>query len=284
MLNRLSNSWELVKASAAVLRADKELVIFPIISTIGVLLVTVSFILPMIFAGVLDSLISGEIGNINVISFIIAFLFYLAQYFVIIFANAALVSAAMIRLRGGDPTVGDGFRIAFDHFGSIFGYALIASTVGIILNSLARRSNTLGRIAVSLIGLAWNLATFLVVPVLVAEEVGPFEAVKRSAQLLKRTWGEQIVGNLSIGGVFGLLTFAVIVLIVAPSIYLMATINNPAILVVMAILLVASLVLIGLVNSTLSGIYAAAVYRFAAEGETGGYFQPELVQEAFRSK
>jgi len=284
MLNRLSNSWELVKASAAVLRADKELVVFPIISTIGVLLVTVSFILPMIFAGVLDGLISGEAGNINIISLIIAFLFYLAQYFVIIFANAALVGAAMVRLRGGDPTVGDGFRIAFDHFGSIFGYALIASTVGIILNSLARRSNTLGRIAVSLVGLAWNLATFLVVPVLVAEQVGPFEAVKRSAQLLKRTWGEQIVGNLSIGGVFGLLTFVVIVLIVAPSLYLMVTINNPAILVVMAIVLVASLVLIGLVNSTLSGIYAAAVYRFAAEGETGGYFQPELVQEAFRSK
>lgn len=284
MLTRLSNSWELVKASAAVLRADKELVVFPIISTIGVLLVTVSFILPMIFAGVLDSLFSGEAGNINILSFIIAFLFYLAQYFVIIFANAALVSAAMIRLRGGDPTVGDGFRIAFDHFGSIFGYALIASTVGIILNSLARRSNTLGRIAVSLIGLAWNLATFLVVPVLVAEEVGPFEAVKRSALLLKKTWGEQIVGNLSIGGVFGLLTFVVIVLIVAPSLYLMVTINNPVILVVMAILLVVSLVLIGLVNSTLSGIYAAAVYRFAAEGETGGYFKPELVQEAFRSK
>lgn len=284
MLTRLSNSWELVKASAAVLRADKELVVFPIISTIGVLLVTVSFILPMIFAGVLDSLISGEAGNINILSFIIAFLFYLAQYFVIIFANAALVSAAMIRLRGGDPTVGDGFRIAFDHFGSIFGYALIASTVGIILNSLARRSNTLGRIAVSLVGLAWNLATFLVVPVLVAEKVGPFEAVKRSALLLKKTWGEQIVGNLSIGGVFVLLTFAVIVLIVAPSLYLMVTINNPAILVVMAILLVVSLVLIGLVNSTLSGIYAAAVYRFAAEGETGGYFKPELVQEAFRSK
>jgi len=80
--------------------------------------------------------------------------------------------------------------------------------------------------------LAWNLATFLVVPVLVAEEVGPFEAVKRSAQLLKRTWGEQIVGNLSIGGIFGLLTLGVIVLIVAPSLYLMFTINNPAILVV----------------------------------------------------
>jgi len=147
MLTRLSNSWELVKASAAVLRADKELVVYPIISTIGVLLVTVSFILPMIFAGVLDSLMSGKVGNINIISLIIAFLFYIAQYFVIIFANAELVSAATIRLRGGDPTVGDGFRIAFNHLGPIFGYALIASTVGIILNSLSR-SNTLGRIAV----------------------------------------------------------------------------------------------------------------------------------------
>jgi hypothetical protein len=130
----------------------------------------------------------------------------------------------------------------------------------------------------------WNLATFLVVPVLVVEDVEPFEAVKRSAQLLKRTWGEQIVGNLSISLVFSVLTIVVIFLIVAPSIYLMIALDNPALLIVMGFLLVAVLVLIGLISSTLSGIYAAAVYRFAAEGETGGYFQPELVQNAFRRK
>ena len=284
MLTRLSNSWELVKASVAVLRDDKELIIFPIISTVGVLLVTISFALPMIFAGVFDSLISGQENNAGVISFIVAFLFYVAQYFVIIFFNSALIGAAMIRLRGGDPTLSDGFRIAFSHIGSIFGYALIASTVGIILRTISERSNFLGRIVVSLIGLAWNLATFLVVPVLVVEEVGPFEAVKRSAQLLRRTWGEQIVGNLSIGVFFGALTIAVIFLIVAPSVYLTIALENPVLIIVMSLLLVAVLVLIGLVSSTLSGIYAAAVYRFAAEGETGGYFQPELVQNAFRSK
>jgi hypothetical protein len=130
----------------------------------------------------------------------------------------------------------------------------------------------------------WNLATFLVVPVLVVEDVGPFEAVKRSAQLLKRTWGEQIVGNLSIGVFFGALTIAVFFLLIAPSVYLMIALENPAIMIVMGFLLVAVLVLIGLISSTLSGIYAAAVYRFAAEGETGGYFQPELVQNAFRRK
>ena len=284
MFARLSNSWELVKASVAILRDDKELIVFPIISSIGVLLVTISFAVPMVFAGVFDSLISGQESNAGVISFIIAFLFYVAQYFVIIFFNSALIGAAMIRLRGGDPTLSDGFRIAFSNIGSIFGYALIASTVGIILRTISERSNFLGRIVVSLIGLVWNLATFLVVPVLVVEETGPFEAVKRSAQLLKNTWGEQIVGNLSIGMFFGALTIAVIFLIIAPSIYLTIAFDNPTLLIVMGLLLVAVLVLIGLVSSTLSGIYAAAVYRFAAEGETGGYFQPELVQNAFRRK
>jgi len=284
MFARLSNSWELVKASVAILRDDKELIVFPIISSIGVLLVTISFALPMVFAGVFDSIVSGQENNAGVIGFIVAFLFYVAQYFVIIFFNSALIGAAMIRLRGGDPTLSDGFRIAINNIGSIFGYALIASTVGIILRTISERSNLLGRIVVSLIGLAWNLATFLVVPVLVVEETGPIEAVKRSAQLLKKTWGEQIVGNLSIGVFFGALTIAVIVLIVAPSVYLMIALDNPALLIVMSFLLVAVLVLIGLVSSTLSGIYAAAVYRFAAEGETGGYFQPELVQDAFRKK
>lgn len=284
MFARLSNSWELVKASVAILRDDKELIVFPIISSIGVLLVTISFALPMVFAGVFDSIVSGQENNAGVIGFIVAFLFYVAQYFVIIFFNSALIGAAMIRLRGGDPTLSDGFRIAINNIGSIFGYALIASTVGIILRTISERSNLLGRIVVSLIGLAWNLATFLVVPVLVVEETGPIEAVKRSAQLLKKTWGEQIVGNLSIGVFFGALTIAVIVLIVAPSVYLMIALDNPALLIVMSFLLVAVLVLIGLVSSTLSGIYAAAVYRFAAEGETGGYFQPELVQDAFRRK
>ncbi len=284
MFTRLSNSWELVKASVAVLRDDKELIVFPIISTVGVLLVTISFALPMIFAGVFDSLISGQENNAGIISFIVAFLFYVAQYFVIIFFNSALIGAAMIRLRGGDPTLNDGFRIAISNIGTIFGYALIASTVGIILRTISERSNVLGRIVVSLIGLAWNLATFLVVPVLVVEETGPFEAVKRSAQLLKKTWGEQIVGNLSIGVFFGALTIAIILLIVAPSVYLSITFENPALLIVMGLLLIAALVLIGLISSTLSGIYAAAVYRFAAEGETGGYFQPELVQNAFMKK
>jgi hypothetical protein len=280
MFAKIRNSWALIKASAGVLRADKELIVFPIVSAIGVLLVTASFALPMLFAGFFDALFEGRSQIFGVV---VGFVFYVVQYFVIIFANSALVGAAMIRLRGGDPTVGDGFRIAMAHLGTILGYALVSATVGMILRWLSERGKTLGRIASSIGGLAWNLATYLVVPVLVIEDVGPLEAVRRSANLLKKTWGEQIVGNFSIGLIFGLLTVLVILLAIPTFIFIAST-NSVAIIALAAVLFVLIFVFLGLISSTLNGIYVAAVYRYAAEGEASGFFSEEMVRGAFRPK
>jgi hypothetical protein len=278
MFRRIANSWELIKASAAVLQADKELIAFPIVSAIGVLLATITFFLPLAFAGAFDALLAG---GATVLGIVVLFLFYLVQYFVIIFANSALVGAAMIRLGGGDPTLGDGFRIAFSRFGAILGYALISATVGVVLRLLSERAGSLGRIVVSLVGLAWNIATYLVVPVLVVEEVGPVDAVKRSVSLLRRTWGEQIAGNLSIGLVFGLVALLVGILGVG-LIVLAITWEVLALVVAAVVVIVLLLTILALVSSTLSGIYTAAVYQYAVTGETGGFFRQDLVEGAFR--
>lgn len=280
MFKRIANSWELIKASAAVLRADKELIVFPIVSSVGVLIVTASFALPMLLAGFFDSVVAGDS---QVLGVVVAFLFYLVQYFVIFLANSALVGAAMIRLRGGDPTVGDGLRIAFSHAGAILGYALISATVGMILRWLSERGGLIGRIVSSLVGLAWNVATYLAVPVLVMEDIGPIEAIKRSVELLKRTWGEQIAGSFSIGLVFGLLSLLAVIIGV-PAIMLAAASESVALIALAVLALVLVLVFMGLINSTLSGIYAAAVYQYAVTGEPSGYFRADLVQNAFRHK
>jgi hypothetical protein len=280
MFEKIGNSWGLIKASAGVLRADKELIVFPIVSAIGVLIVTASFALPMLLAGFFDSLLEGQ-GR--VLGYVVAFLFYVVQYTVIIFANSALVGAAMIRLEGGDPTVGDGLRIAGKHIVSILGYALLSATVGMVLRWISERGKTVGRIVSSIVGLAWNLATYLAVPVLVVEGVGPLEAVKRSAGLLKKTWGEQIVGNFSMGLVFGLVTFGVILLSI-PVFVLVASTESVGLIALTAVVFVLVLVFIGLINSTLNGIYIAAVYRYAAGGDAGGFFSQEMVEGAFRQK
>lgn len=280
MFAKIKNSWNLIKASAGALNADKELMIFPLLSSIALLLVTAAFAIPMVSAGFFDQLLGGKS---EVFHYVVLFLFYVVQYTVIIFANSALIGAALIRMGGGDPTVGDGFRIAFGHFGKILGYALIAATVGVALKAIADKSQSLGRLVVSLIGMVWSLATYLVVPVLVTEGVGPLESVKRSAAYLKKTWGEQIVGNFSIGLVFGLLSLLVF-LVGVPLFIWAASANSVAGMVAVGVAAVLALVLLSLVSNTLEGIYVAAVYHYVAQGQTGGFFSQEQIEGAFKVK
>jgi len=280
-VGKLERSWELVKASWAVLRADKELLVFPIVSTLAVVTVMLTFAVPMFLAGMLEGgLFRG--GEIPVVAIVVGFAFYAVQYTIIFYCNSALVGAAMIRLGGGDPTLGDGFRIANRHIGSILGYALLAATVGVILRSIARRG-FVGRIIASVFGLAWNIATFLAVPVLVVEGVGPIDAVKRSTSLLKKTWGEQIAGNLGIGAAFTLIFLAGVLVFGGALAAAIATDSAPLIVGVVAAFVAAG-ILLSLVGSALSAIYSAAVYRYATQGDPGGMFGRELVREAFRVK
>ncbi len=283
MFARLHNSWELVKASFAVLRADKELILFPLASTLATLAVMIAFAVPLAVAGVFDRL--ADTGEPGVFGYAIGFLFYLTMYFVVIFANSALVGAALIRLQGGDPTLADGLRIARQHIWQILGYALISATVGMILRALRERGGLAGQVIAWLGNMAWSLATYLVVPVLVVEDIGPLEAIRRSTSLLKRTWGEQIVGNFSIGLVFGLIGVAALLAMGIP-VLLVAAATGSALIIALGVgVIILVLAAISLVGSTLNGIYVAAVYRYAAEGQISAhYFQPELIQGAFRLK
>jgi hypothetical protein len=245
-------------------------------------IVLATFAIPMFLAGVFDSMyVDGK--GFQPLGMLVAFLFYLVQYSVIFFANTALVGAALIRLRGGDPSVADGFRIASQRLGPILGYALISATVGMVLRAIAERAGIIGRIVISLIGFAWTVATYLVVPVLAAEDIGPIDAVKRSTQLLKRTWGEQLVGNAGVNAVFGLMMFGVF-LIGIPLIVLAALSQSFVLLGIVIVLVVLAALTLGVISSTLTGIYSAAVYQFAAAGEVAGGFSPEMIQSAFRTK
>jgi len=278
MVRRIQASWELIKASVEVLKADKELLIFPILSAIGVTLVSAGFIVPLFAADLFESLVAG-LGTVA--GLVVGFAYYLVQYFVIFYANSALVAAATIRLQGGDPTVRDGLEAAWSHAANILGFAAISATVGLFLNRSSKKKSGIVRLLASLAGMAWNVATFLVVPILVVEGVGPLDAIKRSAELLKRTWGEQISGTLSMGAVFGLIGVAVLV-VGGALIALMIWLNVWQVAIVIGALMLIAWLALGLINSTLGGIYRAAVYHYATTGQGGGFYDEDLVSHAFR--
>lgn len=277
MFDKISRSWTLVKASAAVLRSDKELLLFPVISSIATLLVAATFLLPVIGLRLFEG---GEIG---VLGAIVGFLFYLCQYFVIFFFNTALVGAAMIRLEGGDPTVADGLRIARSKAGVILGYAAIAATVGLVLQMISEKAGFLGKIVVGLVGMAWTVASFLVVPILVSRDVGPIDAVKESIELLKRTWGENVAGNVGIGMAFGLITMLVVVLAIG-LVIAAAAVGGVKLAIVVGIVGALAVALVAVIQAALSGIYSAAVYRYAVDGIAPAGFAGPQLQSAFQPK
>lgn len=278
MAGSMGNSLALMKASANVLKLDKELMVFPVMSGIASLLVIGSFIAPIVVTGAGDVFANGDASYL---ALSVMFLFYVVQYTIIFFFNSALVGAALIRLDGGDPTVGDGLAIASKRMGAILGYAVIAATVGMVLRMISERGGIFAKIASMIAGMAWTLATYLAVPVLVTKDIGPIDAIKESAAIFKRTWGEQVAGNFGLSWAMTLVFMAWTALSFGVG-YVAAAIMPAAILPVIGITLV-GYVFLALVGSALGGIYTAALYRFAMTGDAGS-FDANIMGNAFRPK
>jgi xanthosine utilization system XapX-like protein len=203
------------------------------------------------------------------------FLIYLANYFVMVFFNVALVGVANSRLMGGKWTFRDGIQLAWARKGTIFQWALRAAAVGMILRSLEERMGLLGRIIVRFVGIAWALACYFIVPVLAFEDLTPIDAVKRSAKLFRDTWGEKVVGGLSVGLIFFLLALPAfgiwIAAIVLGGIYGM--------FIGMAFLIL-YLLLVSVTSSAVQGIFNAALYRYACFKQVPPAFSQELITSA----
>jgi len=283
-MGKFARSWALMKASANILRQDKELMLFPLLAGLASLIVVATFAWPvwtLIATHQVD--IEGQRHHASPMFMLVSFLFYVVQYGVVIFFNVALASAALIRLDGGDPTLRDGMRAATSKLPNIIGYALIAATVGMILRALQERFGLIGRIVVGMLGFGWTVATFLVVPVLAAQDVGPVDAVKRSASLLKKTWGENLIGNAGIGLAGGVLTFCLI-FVSAVLFFLAASTQSFALMVAVGVVAVVALIALSLFQTAMHGVYSAALYRYTEEGDPGRGFDVALIESAFRPK
>ncbi len=259
------------------MRADRELLVFPLVSMLALLVVLITFAVPVAMLGGL----TDTSGDYSPASIVLGFLFYVVAYSVAFFFNTGLIGAAMIRLNGGDPTVRDGFRVALAHLPAIIGYAVVAATVGMVLRAIAERAGFIGQIVIGIIGFAWSVATFLVVPVMVVENVGPIGAIKRSGALVGKTWGEQLIGGIGIGFAMLLISLGVLAVGVVAIIALFAI--TPVLGIVGIAALVMALVAVALVGSALSGIYTASLYRYATTGEAGA-FGDDAMTAAFRPK
>jgi Family of unknown function (DUF6159) len=263
------NSWILAKASWKVLTEDKKLTMFPLFSGIASVIAAALFFVPV-------GLIASSSSGFTPVAWVLTFLAYVVLAFIVIFFNSALVFAADKRLRGEEVTVGEALQSSMERIHVLLPWAVVSATVSIVLRAVEQRAGIVGRIIVGLLGVAWTLVTFLVLPVLVFEKTGPIEAVKRSGHLFKKTWGENVVTNGGIG-----LVGLVAIIAGAPLLLLIAA--GPVGAVVGIGLFVLWVIAVSLVTSTLTGIFQTALYRYATDAEVIGFDKQQL-DAAFRPR
>jgi|ERR1700682_6075007 len=283
-MGRFSRSWELMKQSFKILRSDKQLMLFPILSTISCLIMTAIIATGgafAVFPQIKAAALAGQHWQpTQSPSYLMAlFAVYVVNYFIIVFFNVALVGVANSRLMGGPWTFRDGLELAWSRKGTIFLWALVAATVGMILRNLEERMGLIGRIIMRLVGIAWTLACYFVVPVLAFEGLTPFSAIKRSSRLFRDTWGERVAGGFSFGLVFLVMTLPGFGFWIAATLLFHAY----GFAIGLAVFLL-YLVLLSIVSSAAQGIFTTALYRYACFKQVPPAFSPELITKAWASK
>lgn len=278
-MSRLARSWEMTKTSFSVIKQDKELLWMPVLSFIATL-VAVAAILGLGFVGGLFGQVTSEAG-VDIIGLLWAFSLYLAVAFVQVFFHAATVAGAHERLSGGDPTVGSALGKAWKHVGRLFLWSIVVATVNVILQIIRERAGFVGQIMAGIAGVAWNLATYFVVPILLFEDKGIGESLKRSGGLFKKTWGESVVGEIGIGWAAMFVSIAVLFVGIAITVGLGAVLAVPG-LVIGIVLTVAALIVTAVVFSVAQAVYKTALFRYAQQGHAGGPFQDMTMANAWR--
>ncbi|MFQ6128544.1 MAG: DUF6159 family protein [Thermoplasmata archaeon] len=272
-MGRISRGWELTKLSFRVLSKDKELLVLPLISLILNAVLWIFLIVTIVF---MPWLFFESLGL--VLTIILFFVLYLISFFIATFFQAAVVGAAMIRLRGGDPTPSDGIRAARKVAGKLFLWSLISATIGVILRSLARRAGLFGRLIFGFVMFGWVVATYFVIPVIVFENLKPWKALKRSIHILKGAWGEALVGNLGLGLILFLLAIGGLVPII------LVAILTKSLLAVGVTFLVVLIYwfLLFLIGSAAQSILLTALYRYGVEGKVSEEFPQSYLVNPWR--
>jgi len=287
MFERFYAGFDAARDCWEVLKADKKLIVLPLLSGLFCLIVLLSFVVPLallkphLLDPVLQQNPAAGAKQEPVWLWALVFVFYFCNYAVIYFFNSALVCCAIFHFRGRPISVTDGLQAAFRRLPQILAWSLVSATVGVLLKMIENAHDRAGQLISAVLGTAWTVLTYFVVPVLVVERVGPFEAIRRSARILRDTWGEALGGRMGIGWFlipFWLIVFGLGIL----GGFLMQA-NPPVGILLLGLAIVFAMVL-GLVHSALETILLAALYLYATQDEVPVGMSRKVLKKAFTAK
>ena len=277
-MGRIATTWSLMKSSWHILMRDRVLLVLPLITGVAALLVMAIFFLP--FMSTVDGGFSDD-ATPTFATYVVGFCYYLCIFFVIYFFNAALVDYVVTRLSGEEPTLRTSLREAASCAPQIALWAMAAATVGLLLELIQSRTGFLGKLAAGIIGIAWTLVTFFVVPLIVIERKGALEAISDSKAMVRKTWGEQVASGVGYSLVGFLLVLPAFIIGVAVLVMLGASDVQgwaPYLLVIAAG--IAWFIAVAVVMTALKTIFGVVLYLYTKTGKVPEGFQVQDLRRA----
>jgi hypothetical protein len=274
----------MAKASGTVLKSKPNLLFLPVISGIALCVLTATLAVPVLFGAAAGYGLGLSDNAMAALGGAALFLWYFLCTFVIVFCNAALVSCALQRFNGTDPSIGSGLAAAGTRLPQILGWSLLAASVGLLLRGLqallSKKFGFIGDLVQGMGDAIWGVATYFVLPVVVTEGLGPIKAVQRSSSILRRTWGESLGGSTGLGAV--MLLF---LLPLAGFGALLATgAGGPTAISVAGVISLLYALAVTVVFTTLGTIFRAAVYSYAVTEQAPPDVDADLIRSVFYNR
>ncbi len=273
-------SFLLCKETFRFISADKEMLAVPIITGFAQFFLIGVVILIMIANGYSFASLEEE-RPLTGVEYLYMFFLYVVSAFTVAYAQATITHIVYTRMHDGDATLRQGLAVAMRHAPALFVWAIISSTVGIILRTIAERSQLLMKIVVALIGATWSVLTYFVVSAIVIDHKAPFDAIRHSGSVFRRTWGETLVTNFSLGLVF---TLVIVVFAVALTGLYMIMGSGGGMFILCLLLFFLGLLLIILVSSVLNSVLRTLLYVYATSGKVPANFNAELLEHMLSRK
>ncbi len=276
-MGKFKASKMIASASWNLLKKDKEMMLFPVVSAVINILFFVLMSVIYLFA-VMDGSFTTEhvTGGVD---YVFMFIFYVVSYFITVFFQAGIVAIAHGRINGRDLTFADGMNMAKKHSGKLFVWSMLSATVGMVLRAIAERSKLVGKIVVSLLGAAWSILSYFIVPALMLEDLSVTDSLKKSAGTIKRSWGETAIVSIGVGFIF-----AMLILLGFAVAFLSVFSGEVVVIGTAAIAFVIYVLILMVISSTLSIIFRVVLYEYATKGTIPEGFSEDLFKGAFKAK
>ncbi len=284
-IGRFRASYLLTTESFELLRKDKEVMLFPLLSALFCSVLCIAMIVGLIVSGNVEALAAEEPVQSDAAAYAWGFGVYLVIFFIATYFQAGLTAVVHTRILGGNASFSDGIRAANSILGKIIVWSLVASTVGLILQIIFDRSKLLGKIVIWLLGAAWGVLTFFMVPVLLIDKASVGASLKKSAFIFKQTWGETLIMNFSMGLYFFFVHLFLIVLYVSA----LAGLNTMELLtagptIALTAIFVFAFLFTVLLQNALNAIFKVVLFEYASTGRVPEGFEPQLILGAIKRK